>query len=56
MVSLEQKLLFDLVHEFVDSAQPESMRSKACCKALAYLVKTLTDAEFESLKAKLSDQ
>jgi hypothetical protein len=56
MISLEQKLLFDVVHAFLDSNKPEALRNGACCKALAYLSDTLTDAQFESLKAILPDQ
>lgn len=52
----ELKMLFDVVHDFMDSAQRESMESKACCKALDYLARTLTEAEWDALKAQLTDQ
>ena len=52
----ELKMLFDVVHDFMNSAQRESMKSKACCKALDYLARTLTEAEWDALKAELTDQ
>lgn len=51
MISLEQKLLFSVTHAFISSNQIEAMHNAACCKALAHLVDTLTDAQFEALKA-----
>lgn len=51
MISLEQKLLFGVVHAFIDSNKAEALRNGACCKALAHLSETLTEAQFEALKA-----
>jgi len=56
MIPLEQKLLFDVVHAFVKLNQREAMRDVACSRALAYLSNTLTDEQFDSLKAELPDQ
>jgi hypothetical protein len=56
MISLEQKLLFDVVHAFLSTNKPEALRNGAFGRALAYLSDTLTDAQFESLKATLPDQ
>ena len=52
----ELKMLFDVVHDFMNSAQRESIKSKACCKALEYLARNLTEAEWDALKAQLTDQ
>lgn len=52
----EFKMLFDVVHDFMNSAQRESMKSKACCKALEYLARNLTEAEWDALRAQLIDQ
>lgn len=46
----EQKMLFSVVYDFIHSAQREAANSKACCRALTYLSRNLTDDEFESLK------
>jgi hypothetical protein len=56
MLTVEQKLLFDVVHDFVKTSQLDAMRSSACCKALVYFSKNLTSREFDALKARLSDQ
>jgi hypothetical protein len=56
MITLEQKLLFGVVQAFIDSDQRGAMRNEECCKALAYLGDTLTEAQFDSLKAILTDQ
>jgi len=46
----EQKMLFGVVHDFIHSAQREAANSKACCRALTYLCRNLTEDEFQSLK------
>ena len=46
----EQKMLFSVVYDFIHSAQREAANSKACCRALTYLSRNLTDDEFQSLK------
>ena len=58
MISLEQKLLFGVVHAFIDSNKTEALRNVAFCKALAHLTETLTGAQFDWLKAisKMPDQ